>query len=142
MPALSHRRERKSDNIFLTVCADRALSEARAAETRYRDGRPLSPPDGVPFAWKDIFDVAGTPTTAGSILLKDAPPKTIDMLCVANAVAAGTVTLGKLNLTEFRLFRVGPQSAFRHGVQSQRPENAPFAWRFVLRFRGQPSLLA
>jgi aspartyl-tRNA(Asn)/glutamyl-tRNA(Gln) amidotransferase subunit A len=104
---LSRIAEAKSDNIFLAVCADRALSEARAAETRYREGRPMSPLDGVPFAWKDIFDVAGTPTTAGSILLKDAPPKTTDMPCVANAVAAGTVTLGKLNLTEFAYSGLG-----------------------------------
>lgn len=96
-----------ADNIFLAVTAERALAEARAAEKRYRDGLPLSPLDGVPIAWKDIFDVAGTPTTAGSILLEGAPAKTADMPCVANAAAAGMVTMGKLNMTEFAFSGLG-----------------------------------
>ena len=104
---LSRIAKAKPDKIFITICEKRALSEARAAEARYREGRPLSPLDGVPFAWKDIFDVAETPTTAGSVLRKDAPPKKTDMPCVANAVAAGTVTLGKLNLTEFAYSGLG-----------------------------------
>ena len=104
---LSRIAAAREDRVFLAVCEDRALAEARASEARYREGRPLSPLDGVPLAWKDIFDVAGTPTTAGSILRKDATPKAADMPCVANAVAAGTVTLGKLNMTEFAYSGLG-----------------------------------
>ena len=55
----------KDDNIFITVMADRAREEARKADARYRRSEPLSPVDGVPIGWKDIFDVAGAPTTAG-----------------------------------------------------------------------------
>jgi len=83
------------------------LSEAKASEARYKAGRPLSPLDGVPVGWKDLFHVAGARTTAGSILLKDSAPRTADMTCVANAVAAGTVTIGKLNMTEFAYSGLG-----------------------------------
>ena len=61
----------------------------------------------MPVAWKDLYHVAGTRTTAGSILLKDSAPQTADMPCVANAVAAGTVTMGKLNMTEFAYSGLG-----------------------------------
>ena len=97
----------KDDHVFLAVTADRALDEARAAEDRYRSGCPLSPLDGVPIAWKDLLDVAGTRTTAGSILFKDSEVKDADASCVANATAAGMVTLGKLNMTEFAYSGLG-----------------------------------
>lgn len=105
---LLDRIEKARDaNTFITVSAERALAEARAAEKRYRSGNPLSVLDGVPLAWKDIFHVAGTPTTAGSILLADAPPQAADMACVANVAAVGMVTLGKLNMTEFAYSGLG-----------------------------------
>jgi aspartyl-tRNA(Asn)/glutamyl-tRNA(Gln) amidotransferase subunit A len=91
----------KSDNILLAVTADRARSEARRVDARYKAGRPLSVLDGVPIAWKDNFDIASTPTTAASLLFKDAAPKQSDVPCAANAAAAGMVCLGKLNMTEF-----------------------------------------
>ncbi len=90
-----------SGNAFISLCRDRALAEAREAAARYRDGRPLSPLDGVPIAWKDNIDVASTRTTAGSDLLRDSGIKRQDAPCVANAAAAGMVSLGKLNMTEF-----------------------------------------
>lgn len=93
--------------VFITVSADRARSEAAASRRRHADGRPLGPLDGVPVAWKDLFDVAGTPTTAGSALLRDAPPAAADATAVANAAAAGMVCLGKVNLTEFAYSGLG-----------------------------------
>ena len=65
----------KGDNIFITVTAARARAEAKKAEGRYEVGAPLSPLDGVPIGWKDLFDVAGTPTTAGSKLFGGAAGK-------------------------------------------------------------------
>ena len=97
----------KDGNVFLEVAQQRALDEARAAETRYKAGRPLSPLDGIPVAWKDLFHVAGTKTTAGSLLLKDMPARSEDISCVANTVAAGVVTLGKVNMTEFAYSGLG-----------------------------------
>ena len=82
----------KGDNIFITVMAERARAEAEKARARYISGEPLSALDGVPIGWKDIFDVAGSPTTAGSKLLGGGPVKTADMPCVANVAAAGMVS--------------------------------------------------
>ena len=87
--------------VFLTVTAERARTEAQAAAARLKAGRPLSPLDGVPIAWKDLIDMGGERTTAASDVYRDAPPAPADAPVVANATAAGMVALGKLNLTEF-----------------------------------------
>jgi aspartyl-tRNA(Asn)/glutamyl-tRNA(Gln) amidotransferase subunit A len=97
----------RSDNIFITVTGERALKEARAAERRYRAGAPRSALDGVPIGWKDLIDIAGTRTTAGSQIYRDSPIKTADLSFAANAAKAGMVTLGKLNLTEFAYSGLG-----------------------------------
>jgi len=97
----------KADNIFITVTADRALAEARASQRRYRSGSPLSALDGVPIGWKDIIDIAGAPTTAGSKLFSGGPPKTEDLPLAANAAKIGMVTIGKLNMTEFAYSALG-----------------------------------
>ncbi len=93
--------------VFLTVTAERARQEARAAAARLKAGRPLSPLDGVPIAWKDLIDMEGERTTAASDVYRDAPPATADAQVVANAAAAGMVALGKLNLTEFAYSGLG-----------------------------------
>jgi aspartyl-tRNA(Asn)/glutamyl-tRNA(Gln) amidotransferase subunit A len=97
----------KGDNVFITVMAARARAEAEKARARYKGGQQLSPLDGVPIGWKDIFDVAGSPTTAGSKLLGGGPVKTADMPCVANVAAAGMVSIGKLNMTELAYSGLG-----------------------------------
>jgi aspartyl-tRNA(Asn)/glutamyl-tRNA(Gln) amidotransferase subunit A len=97
----------RGDNIFITVSATRARAEAKKAQGRYEVGAPLSPLDGVPIAWKDLFDVAGTPTTAGSKLFSGWPAKTADLACVANAAAAGMVSVGKVNLSELAYSGLG-----------------------------------
>lgn len=104
---LERIEDAKADRIFIAVMQERARREAQAAAERFREGRPLSPLDGVPIAWKDLFDTSGAPTTAGSSLYRDAAPKQHDAFCVANAAAAGMVTLGKLNLTEFAYSGLG-----------------------------------
>lgn len=98
--------EAKADNIFISVNATRARQEAKKARGRYEVGAPLSPLDGVPIAWKDLFDVAGSPTTAGSTLFGDTPART-DHACVAMATAAGMVSVGKLNMTELAYSGLG-----------------------------------
>jgi aspartyl-tRNA(Asn)/glutamyl-tRNA(Gln) amidotransferase subunit A len=93
--------------VFLCVSAERARAEAEASRRRHAASRPLGPLDGVPVSWKDLIDVAGTPTTAGSSLLRGGPPVRSDAPVVANAAAAGMVTLGKVNLTEFAYSGLG-----------------------------------
>ena len=94
-------------NVFLRVTRERALAEARASEARLAGGRPLSALDGVPLAWKDLFDMAGEVTTAASDIYRDAAPAEADAPCVANVAAAGMVALGKVNLTEFAYSGIG-----------------------------------
>jgi len=104
---LARIEKSSADNIFITVTAERARREAEAAARRYRDGNPLSALDGVPLAWKDLFHVAGTRTTAASSLLADSPVRDRDMPCVANVASAGMVCMGKLNMTEFAYSGLG-----------------------------------
>ncbi len=94
------------DRIFARVTRDRALSEARAARDRAEAGRRLSPLDGVPISWKDLFDSAGTATESGSALLKDRVP-TADCDVLRNATAMGTVCLGKTHMSELAFSGLG-----------------------------------
>src|SRR5262245_15191688 len=84
---------------FVTVTADRALADAKAAETALvqGDARPLV---GIPVAYKDLYATRGIRTTAGSAVLSDWTPEA-DSTCVARLQAAGCVMLGKLITHEF-----------------------------------------
>lgn len=99
---------RSSDpTIFTELLEDRALREAHASRQRRREGKPLSPWDGVPVAWKDLFDIEGRVTTAGSVVLKSNAPATRDAAMVANANQAGLISIGCLNMTEFAYSGLG-----------------------------------
>ena len=87
---------------FLDVFADDARRDAAASGRRWREGRPLSPLDGVPISVKDNLHVAGHPTTWGSRALPSFRP-TADERPVARARAGGLVFLGKTNLPEFAM---------------------------------------
>jgi aspartyl-tRNA(Asn)/glutamyl-tRNA(Gln) amidotransferase subunit A len=94
------------DRIYARVTHDRAMHEARAASARALAGRRLSPLDGVPISWKDLFDSAGIVTEAGSALLKDRLPDA-DALVLRNATAMGTVCLGKTHMSELAFSGLG-----------------------------------
>lgn len=94
-------------NVFLRVTRERAIAEAEASAARLAAGRPLSGLDGVPIAWKDLFDMAGEVTTAASDVYRSAAPAALDAPCVASVTAAGLVALGKVNLTEFAYSGIG-----------------------------------
>jgi aspartyl-tRNA(Asn)/glutamyl-tRNA(Gln) amidotransferase subunit A len=99
-------RDRKNPS-FILVTRKRALEEAAASRKRHREGRAAGPLDGVPIAWKDLVDMAGARTTAGSALYAESPPKESDAPIVANLAAAGMVALGKTNLSEFAFSALG-----------------------------------
>ncbi|HEY7650114.1 MAG TPA: amidase [Methylomirabilota bacterium] len=84
---------------YVTVTADRALADAKAAESALAQGdsRPLI---GIPVAYKDLYATRGILTTAGSAVLADWTPSA-DSTCVARLQAAGCVMLGKLITHEF-----------------------------------------
>ncbi len=102
------RIERDRENpSFIVVTRERALEEAAASRKRQREGRPAGPLDGAPIAWKDLVDMAGERTTAGSALFAESAPKENDAPIVANLAAAGLVALGKTNLSEFAFSALG-----------------------------------
>ncbi|MET0371022.1 MAG: amidase [Sphingobium sp.] len=92
---------------FLTLYRDAARMAADAADDRARHGRSLGPLDGAIVSIKDLFDVAGEPTRAGSKLLADAPPARADALIVQRLRTAGAVIIGKTNMVEFAFSGVG-----------------------------------
>jgi len=85
---------------FQLVSADRALATARAAEVGLAAGQDLGPLHGIPYAAKDLFDVSGLPTAAGSHLLADDMPGA-DATVVARLAGAGMILLGKTKTVQF-----------------------------------------
>ena len=98
---------RADPGVFIALTRDRALHEARASDERRARGACLSAWDGIPLAWKDLFDFRGVPTTAGSALYRDRSPATRDADTVAACAARGLVAVGKTNLTEFAYSGLG-----------------------------------
>jgi len=93
--------------LFIRTLRPRAEAEARAARERLRAGNPASLVDGVPLAWKDLFDLKGSVTTAGSAVLRDAAPAAADGALVNAAMRAGMVSVGAVNMTEFAYSGIG-----------------------------------
>jgi aspartyl-tRNA(Asn)/glutamyl-tRNA(Gln) amidotransferase subunit A len=87
-------------NAFITVTAEAALAEARAAEIEIARGEWRGPLHGIPIAIKDLIDTAGVPTTAASGVYQDRLPAA-DAEVVRRLRQAGAVILGKNNLHEF-----------------------------------------
>ncbi|SEO21341.1 aspartyl-tRNA(Asn)/glutamyl-tRNA(Gln) amidotransferase subunit A [Salinihabitans flavidus] len=94
------------DRIYARLTPDRAMAEAAAAAERARAGYRLSPLDGVPVSWKDLFDTAGVETEAGSALLRDRVPGR-DARVLRNATAMGLVCLGKTHMSELAFSGLG-----------------------------------
>lgn len=93
--------------IFTVLTKERARAEAEASRRRLREGRSLGVLDGVPIAWKDLFDMAGLPTTAGSRVLADAAPAERDAAVVRALAGAGMVSIGRVNMSEFAFSGLG-----------------------------------
>lgn len=89
-----------------TRISETALQQADAADALMRSGS-TAPLLGLPVSVKDLFDVAGEVTTAGSVVLADAPPATSDAAIVARLRAAGAVIIGRTNMTEFAYSGLG-----------------------------------
>ncbi|GAA6188764.1 amidase family protein [Litorivita sp. NS0012-18] len=92
--------------IYARLTPDRAMAEAEAAAKRARLGLRLSPLDGVPVSWKDLFDSAGVATEAGSDLLKGRVP-TRDAEVLRNGSAMGLICLGKTHMSELAFSGLG-----------------------------------
>jgi aspartyl-tRNA(Asn)/glutamyl-tRNA(Gln) amidotransferase subunit A len=92
---------------FIKVYADQARAMADAADLLRKHGRTPGPYAGIPIALKDLFDVAGEPTPAGSAVLADAPPAKVNAPVVARMLAAGFIPVGRVNMTEFAFSGLG-----------------------------------
>ena len=92
---------------FIKVHAQAALLAAEASDRMRKDGVVPSPLAGLPVSIKDLFDIAGEVTTAGSKILRDAAPAAADAVAVARLRSAGAVIIGRSNMTEFAFSGVG-----------------------------------
>jgi len=92
---------------FLKLYADTARAEADFSDRLRAAGVVRSPVDGLPVAVKDLFDVCGDVTRAGSKILADAPPARADAPVVARLRAAGAVIIGRTNMVEFAFGPLG-----------------------------------
>ena len=93
--------------VFLKVNAAGALSAADYYDHLRAHGAAPSPFAGIPVSIKDLFDVAGEVTTAGSVVLRDAAAAARDAPCVARLRAAGFIPIGRTNMTEFAFSGLG-----------------------------------
>src|SRR6476646_3066449 len=93
--------------VFLKVNAAGALSAADYYDHLRAHGAAPSPFAGIPVSIKDLFDVAGEVTTAGSVVLRDAAAAAQDAPCVARLRAAGYIPIGRTNMTEFAFSGLG-----------------------------------
>ncbi|MEL7542850.1 MAG: amidase, partial [Pseudomonadota bacterium] len=93
---------------FLSVDEAGARSEAAAWDAARERGNPVPAMAGIPIAYKDLFDIAGEVTTAGSRVLADAAPASDDAPVVTRMRDAGFVTIGRTNMVEFAFGGLGP----------------------------------
>ena len=108
---------------FISTAPQRARAAADASDAQRAHGAAPSPYAGIPIAIKDLADVAGEVTAAGSRALADQPPAAADAPVVARLKQAGFVILGRTNMTEFAFSGLGlnphygtPKSPFERSV--------------------------
>ncbi|PST17584.1 amidase [Mesorhizobium plurifarium] len=95
------------ERAFVRLYPETARAEADAADRRRREGKGRGALDGRIVSIKDLFDIAGEPTLAGSVIRRAAPPATADAAIVRRLRAAGAVIIGKTHMTEFAFTAVG-----------------------------------
>jgi AtzE family amidohydrolase len=88
-------------NSFTAVTEERALMRAQMIDDARARGKTIGPLAGVPFAVKNLFDVAGLPTLAGSKINRDLPPATRDATLIERLEVAGAILVGALNMGEY-----------------------------------------
>src|SRR5206468_6231513 len=88
-------------NSFTDITAERARAKARAVDAAISAGQKVGPLAGVPFAVKNLFDVKGLATRAGSKINRDLAPSPRDATLIERMEAAGAVLVGALNMGEY-----------------------------------------
>jgi aspartyl-tRNA(Asn)/glutamyl-tRNA(Gln) amidotransferase subunit A len=95
------KRHDKILNAFTDVTAERARAKARGVDAAIAAGKNVGPLAGVPFAVKNLFDVQGLATRAGSKINRDLKPASRDATLIERMEAAGAVLVGALNMGEY-----------------------------------------
>ncbi|MDQ8732107.1 AtzE family amidohydrolase [Bradyrhizobium sp. LHD-71] len=88
-------------NAFTDVTAERAISRAETVDAAIASKKPVGPLAGVPFAVKNLFDIQGLPTRAGSKINRELAPATRDAVLIERLEAAGAILVGALNMGEY-----------------------------------------
>ena len=88
-------------NAFTDVTAERAVNRAKEVDAAIAAGKPVGPLAGVPFAVKNLFDVKGLSTRAGSKINRELAPAAHDAVLIERLEAAGAVLVGALNMGEY-----------------------------------------
>ena len=107
--ALAHIADPDGEGVrvFTKVYSGQARAAAQASDLLRSAGLARSAIDGLPISIKDLFDVAGDTTMAGSVVLADAPPATETAVIVRRLLAAGAIIVGRTNMTEFAYSGIG-----------------------------------
>jgi len=93
--------------IFISLHKEAARQQALAMDQAHNDGRATSALAGIPFSAKDLFDIAGEVTTAGSKVLMDAPVANSAAVVIQRLEDAGMINIGRANMTEFAYSGLG-----------------------------------
>lgn len=99
--------EGEGARVFTRVHAEAARQSAVVSDMLLAAGQARSGIEGLPISVKDLFDVAGDTTQAGSVVLQDHPAATTDAVAVQRLKAAGAVIVGRTNMTEFAFSGLG-----------------------------------
>lgn len=113
-----------AERIYVRDFAESARIEAAAAAARAKAGVRRGPLDGAPISWKDLFDIAGDRTEAGSLMLRGRTPSK-DAAVVAAAKRAGVVSLGKTHMTELAFSGLGINTSTATPPNRFDPEAVP-----------------
>lgn len=105
--ALARAEEGEGPRVFTRLHKDRAIASARASDLLRKAGIVRSPIEGLTISVKDLFDVAGEVTLAGSVARDGAAPASQDATIVSRLIAAGAVIVGRTNMTEFAFSGLG-----------------------------------
>ena len=116
---------RESPSVYTRLFAESALAAASHADVLRVTGQECSPIAGLPISVKDLFDVEGDITQAGSIALRDAAAARADATVVARLRAAGAGIIGKTNMTEFAYSGVGINPHFGTPANPVDPSRIP-----------------
>ncbi len=121
---LARIEQHRDLNAFILVLADTARAEAERADREIAQGRYRGPLHGIPISLKDLIDVAGVPTTAGS-RVREGHRATSDAPIVRRLRKAGAIVIGKTNLHEFAFGTTTEDSAFGPARNPYDPSRSP-----------------